>query len=99
MPVPRHEVEGLVQPLVLLLEERVEAGPCLDAIRGERHDLSFCSHAPWMREGSIELRGSGPSGPILAHMVRPRSSSGTRSANSQAVQRSDVSRPAWARTP
>lgn len=54
--VPGHEVQRLEQAFVLLLEEGVEAGPCLDALRGERHDdLTLCSHDPWMHEGSLPL--------------------------------------------
>lgn len=42
-------------------KKRVEAGPCLDVPRdvprGERHhDLSICSHGPWMREGPMRVR-------------------------------------------
>ncbi len=48
--VPGHEVQSLEEAFVFLLEERVEAGPCLDAFRGELHDLTLCSHDPWMHE-------------------------------------------------
>jgi hypothetical protein len=41
---------------VLVLEELVEAGPCLDAFDGEHHDLPLCSHVSWMREGRLLLR-------------------------------------------
>src|SRR4249920_1877010 len=50
VPIPGHEVQGLEEAFVFLLEERVEAGPCLDAFRGELHDLTLCSHDPWMHE-------------------------------------------------
>ena len=45
-----HEVQGLIEAFVLVLNELVEAGPCLDAFGGEPHDLTLRPHDPWMRE-------------------------------------------------
>src|SRR4029079_13278828 len=56
LPVPRDEVQRLEEALVLLLEERVEAGPCLDAPGGEPHGLALCSHVPWMHEEPPALK-------------------------------------------
>src|SRR4029453_10290466 len=53
--VPGHEVESLEEAFVFLLEELVEAGPCLGAFRGELHDLPLCSHDPWMHEAPRSL--------------------------------------------
>src|SRR4030095_6210043 len=44
------EVQGLVETFVLVLDELVEAGPCLDAFGREPHDLTLRPHDPWMRE-------------------------------------------------
>ena len=46
LAVPGHEVESLEETDVLLLEERVEAGPRFDTFRGEPHHLTLCSHEP-----------------------------------------------------
>ena len=53
--VAGDEVESLEEPLVLLLEERVESGPTIDAFLGERNDLTLCSHGPWTHGGHVRL--------------------------------------------
>ena len=55
--VPGHEVQSLEETPMFLLEELVEAGPCLGAFRGELHDLTLCSHDPWMHEALQVLLG------------------------------------------
>lgn len=41
---------------MLFLDERVEAGPCVDALGRESHDLSLCSHLTWMHERRVPSR-------------------------------------------
>jgi hypothetical protein len=53
--IPGHEVEGPEKALVLLLEELVEGAPCSDVLRVERHDLTLCSHDPWMHRKLLTL--------------------------------------------
>src|SRR5262245_28573626 len=87
------EVESLEEPFVLLQEERVESGPPLDALLRERNDLTLCSHGPWTHGRHRALRSpEGATRSAAGQIVRPRSSSGTRSANVHAVQRSPAIR-------
>jgi hypothetical protein len=53
--IPGHEVDGPEKALVLLLEELVEGAPCSDVLRVERHDLTLCSHDPWMHRKLLTL--------------------------------------------
>src|SRR5436309_2484478 len=96
--VPGHEVERLEQTPVLLLEEHPEVLRGRDPLRRKLHDLAYCLHHPSRRRGrhqrlgrSSMTEGSGfgeRAEPRPPQVASPRSSSGTRSANSQAVQRS-----------
>ena len=54
--LPRDEVEGLEQAFVFFLDERVEAGPCVDTLGRESHDLALCSHLTWMHEEPPALK-------------------------------------------
>ena len=45
LAVAGDEVEGFEQALALLLEERVETGPCLDQLERDAHGVFLCSHA------------------------------------------------------
>jgi hypothetical protein len=56
LAAPRDELEGLVQAFVFLLDERVETGPCVDALGRECHDLPLCSHVTWMHERRVPSR-------------------------------------------
>src|SRR6185295_20048708 len=98
VPVAGDEVESLEEALVFLGEERVESGPPFHALPREPDDLTLCSHGPWTHGAHRALT---PIGPLpegeggsyqIGSEAKPRSSSGTRSANVQAVHRSDAIR-------
>ena len=99
--VPGHEVESLEEAYVLLLEERVEAGPCLDAFRREPHHLTLCSHEPWTREGHVPLmcdaREIGRAGALRAPALQTLGSraSGVRDVACDVQEQRMVAYPLW----